>query len=260
MLRQKLYRFLIELTNSRLISNFLRNFALSTKSRIIIKSFANIYKINLDEMEKPISEYSSLHEFFTRKLKVGARILEASPNTIISPVDGKIEEFGKISEHSTIHAKNRPYSVSEMLGDEEVAKKYIDGHFMVIYLSPQNYHRIHCPISGRVVRQQKLGGKSYPVNNLSLKYGKDPLSKNFRIISEFLTDNKHYSLVKVGAMFVNSIELIHTSEEVIKGEEVGYFSFGSTVVLLFEAGAVELSDNLKSGQVVRLGDKIGNWK
>ncbi|MDF2945627.1 MAG: phosphatidylserine decarboxylase [Bacillales bacterium] len=259
MLRQKLYRFLIELTNSRLTSYLLKRLALSKKSKFLIKSFANTYQIDLAEMEKKIEEYTSLHDFFTRRLKPNSRTFESSPNTIISPVDGKIEEFGKINEHSVIHAKNRPYSVIEMLGNDEAANKYINGHFIVIYLSPQNYHRIHCPLNGKVVRQVTLGGKSYPVNNLGLKYGKDPLSKNFRIVSEIQNNNKHYSLIKVGAMFVNSIELLHSSELVEKGEEVGYFSFGSTVVLLFEEGSVELSD-LKSKQKVRLGDKIGVWK
>ena len=105
---------------------------------------------------------------------------------------------------------------------------------MILYLSPTHYHRIHSPATGEIVDQWAKGKKSYPVNKWGLRYGKHPLSKNYRRITEIKLESGHMAVVKVGAMFVNSIEIVHEAEQITKGEELAYFTFGSTVVLLFE--------------------------
>ncbi|CJA99751.1 Phosphatidylserine decarboxylase proenzyme [Streptococcus pneumoniae] len=143
-----------------------------------------------------------------------------------------------------------------MLGNEERATRYAGGTYMVIYLSPSHYHRIHSPLSGSVTERFVLGRKSYPVNAAGMEYGKEPLSKNYRSVTEVSSDGEHMALVKVGAMFVNSIELLHERDTVQKGEEMAYFTFGSTVVLLFEKDMIEVVQELKSGQELRLGQKI----
>lgn len=131
---------------------------------------------------------------------------------------------------------------------------------MVLYLSPSHYHRIHSPLTGTVLRRFTLGRKSYPVNQLGLKYGREPLSKNYRVVTELVSRDKNVAVVKVGAMFVNSIELVHERENVQKGEEMAYFTFGSTVVLLFEKGMVQVNTSLQKGQEIRLGECLARFE
>lgn len=142
-----------------------------------------------------------------------------------------------------------------MLGNEERAQRYAGGTYMVIYLSPSHYHRIHSPLSGSVTERFVLGRKSYPVNAAGMEYGKNHCQK-LSPVTEVNSDGEHMALVKVGAMFVNSIELLHERDTVQKGEEMAYFTFGSTVVLLFEKDMIEVVQELKSGQELRLGEKI----
>lgn len=255
-----LYRILIELTNGRLTSGLLKRFATSRLSRFIIPSFAKVYNLNLLEMEKGLPEFSTLHDLFTRRLKPDTRIQDSSANTVTSPVDGVLEDFGIISKSNEIKVKGKIYSIGEMLGSEAVLNKYLEGSYMVIYLSPTNYHRIHSPVSGEIIEQWTLGKKSYPVNKLGLRYGRRPLSKNYRRISEIKHENGHIAVVKVGAMFVNSIEMVHEGSKINKGDELAYFTFGSTVVLLFEKNTFTLSPELAPPTPVIVGQKLGEIK
>jgi phosphatidylserine decarboxylase len=252
-----LYRFFIELTNHSLTSKWVASFTCSKWSRLLIPSYAKIYKVNQEEMEKSLHEYKTLQQLFIRTLKKGLRPIDEHPDSVISPVDAVIEEIGIITDKKEITVKGKTYSIREMLGNDEIADKYLNGMFIILYLSPSHYHRIHSPISGEVVKQWALGGKSYPVNRLGLKYGKAPLSKNYRMITELCTDGMYTAIVKVGAMFVNSIELTHKHERVVKGEEIAYFSFGSTVVLLFEPGAFALDEQIVPPLEVKMGQRLG---
>ncbi|MDP4170169.1 MAG: phosphatidylserine decarboxylase [Bacillota bacterium] len=257
---QNIYRLLIELTNGKWTSALLRRFSRSTLSTFIIPSFAKVYRINQDEMAKTIDQYPTLHDLFIRKLKPGARISDQSLDAVVSPVDAVIENIGTISETSEMTVKGKIYSVEEMLGDTDSLKKYLNGTFMIFYLSPTHYHRIHSPVNGFVQKQWTLGRKSYPVNKLGLKYGIRTLAKNYRMITEVKTDFGHVSIVKVGAMFVNSIEATHEGMELKKGKEMAYFSFGSTVVLLFEKGIFELDSLIQTPHEIKVGEKIGVFK
>ncbi|WP_075982378.1 phosphatidylserine decarboxylase [Bacillus massilinigeriensis] len=256
---QIIYRIFIELTNRKWTSNVLKRFAMSKLSKVIVPSFTRAYKINMDEMEKPLQDYSTLHEFFTRKLKAGARPIDLQPLTVISPVDGVIEDIGVISKNQMITVKGKDYSISEMVGNDQVLASFQEGIYMILYLSPSHYHRIHSPISGRMVNRWTIGNRSYPVNKWGLKYGKSPLSKNYRVITEIKHPNGELLLVKVGAMFVNSIEMVHEQDQLTKGDEVAFFSFGSTVVLLFEKDFFEPSSP-KTPRDVKVGEIIGSLK
>jgi phosphatidylserine decarboxylase len=255
-----LYRLLIELTNHSLSSKFIASFTKSRLSSLLIPSYAKVYRINQHEMEKNLKQYQSLQQLFVRKLKPGARPIDQAANSVISPVDAVIEDIGIITAKKEMVVKGKTYSVQEMLGSDKIAEKYLNGLFIILYLSPSDYHRIHSPISGIIVNQWSLGKKSYPVNRLGLKYGKAPLSKNYRMITEINANGKHAAIVKVGAMFVNSIELTHENEHLTKGEEMAYFSFGSTVVLLFEKDAFELDPSIKVPMNIKVGQRIGNLK
>ncbi|MBA2873561.1 phosphatidylserine decarboxylase [Thermaerobacillus caldiproteolyticus] len=255
-----LYRFMIELTNHSFSSKMIAFFTKSRLSAILIPSYAKIYQINQEEMEKSLHHYETLQQLFIRKLKAGARPIDQTANSIISPVDAVIEDIGTVSENKEIIVKGKTYSIQEMLGSDSAAEKYLNGLFIILYLSPSHYHRIHSPISGVVTRQWSLGHKSYPVNQLGLKYGKKPLSKNYRMITEVNARGRNIAIVKIGAMFVNSIELTHPNDHLVKGEEMAYFSFGSTVVLLFEKDSMELDSRITAPMAIKVGERIGYLK
>jgi len=257
---QGLYRFMIELTNGRWTSVILRRFARSSVSRFMIPSFAKIYHLNLEETEKDLSDYATLHDLFVRTLKNEARVIDKNEETVVSPVDAVIEDVGPITETSDILVKGKTYSIKEMLGDQELLAKYIHGTYMILYLSPSHYHRIHSPVNGVVTKQWTLGAKSYPVNKLGLKYGVRTLAKNYRVITEVKTDYGHVAIVKVGAMFVNSIETTHKGSELEKGGELAYFSFGSTVVLLFEKDIFQIDSTIHTPKDIKVGEKIGIFR
>lgn len=259
-MRRTLYRFLIELTNGRITSYLLRKFAQSRLSAMIIPSYARVFQIQHGEMEKELKDYRTLHELFTRKLKESVRPIDRDPLVISSPVDGVFEAYGPIEESTQFVVKGKRYSLIDMLGSEEAASVYRGGTYIVLYLSPSHYHRIHSPINGVVLRQFELGRKSYPVNRLGLAYGREPLSKNYRVVTEVESAGKHAAIVKVGAMFVNSIELLHRNDVLQKGEEMAYFTFGSTVVLLFERDMVEVNADLQEGQQIRVGQRLAMQK
>jgi phosphatidylserine decarboxylase len=256
-LKKYIYRFLIELTNRPFLSKLLENFTRSPYSKLLIPSFVKTYKLNLGETTKTLNDFKTLHDLFTRELKRDLRPITVGKQVVVSPVDAVIEEFGPIRTDQTFMAKGKSYSISEMLNKEEIKKKYINGTFVILYLSPSHYHRIHAPISGEITDQFSLGTSSYPVNRLGVEYGISPFTKNFRVISEVVSNGVHLAIVKVGAMFVNGIELTHRGESIEKGEEIGYFSFGSTIILLFEKDSFILGDHIHKKMDIQVGQAIG---
>ena len=253
-MKEKLYQSLIELSNGKISSKILQRMAQSSVSKKFIQSYSNIYGINLKEVSKSPDQFTSLHDFFVRTLKEDVRPMDMRSNVFVSPVDAKIEAFGDILESTMLTVKNKPYSIVDLLGSEAQAKRYEDGKYIVFYLSPADYHRIHSPIDGNVTRQYVLGQKSYPVNQMGLQYGKKPISHNYRMISELEYDEHCIAFIKVGATFVNSIQLTNTTLTWHKGEEVGFFAFGSTVVMLFEQDAIEFHDNVTYGSMIKMGE------
>lgn len=255
-MKKKLYQYTIELTNGPLTSNLLQRFARSSGSRPFITNYVKTYKINTTEIDGTVDSFPTLHDFFIRKLRPESR--PQSDAAVISPVDGKVEIAGKLQEDSRFLVKGQQYSLAELMGSETMAQRYANGGYAVLYLSPANYHRIHSPADGKILRQYVLGKKSYPVNQSGLLYGKSPISGNYRLISELQTENGKILMVKVGAMFVNSIELTNTGDNWRKGEEVGYFSFGSTVVLFFERDCFRFTNNIVGGEPIKVGEALAN--
>lgn len=254
-MRETVYQRLIELTNGKASSNVLKTITSSKMSKKLIRSYSSIYGINIEEVSKSPTEFDSLQQFFIRTLKEEARPIAEGETVFASPVDAKIETCGVIQDNMTFTVKNQPYTLEDLLGHEKQANRYRNGQYIVFYLSPADYHRIHSPFHATVERQYVLGQKSYPVNQAGLTYGKKPISHNYRMVSELqFADKQHFAFIKVGAMFVNSIHLTNTSTTWEKGEEVGYFSFGSTVVMLFEENSVVFLDNVLEGQAIKMGE------
>ncbi|MCJ2147149.1 phosphatidylserine decarboxylase [Bacillus sp. B19-2] len=257
-MKKRLYRFLIELTNKKGVSRMLKKFAQSKLSKPLIPSYIKTFHINTEEMLEDVRSFNSLHELFIRKLKSGARPLPADPNSLVSPVDGVIEEMGAITRDKQFTVKQKLYSVEEMIGRSEIVNRYIGGTYIIIYLSPRDYHRIHSPADGTLETQYSLGSTSYPVNQIGLTYGKSPLTKNYRMISEFKHQYGSALLVKVGAMYINSIVMLQESKEWRQGDEIAYFSFGSTVILLFEKDTFIPDERLHPSLQVKMGEALGS--
>lgn len=255
-MKKYLYQRSIELTNGAFTSNLIRQFAQSKNSRRFIPGYIKAYQILTDDVEEPLDSFPTLHDFFVRKLTVDSR--PVSSVSVVSPVDGKIEIAGDLQEDVRFLVKGQHYSLADLLGDKDLADRYHNGKYAVLYLSPADYHRIHSPVDGKVKKQFVLGKKSYPVNAAGLQYGKAPISGNYRMITELETAFGKILVVKVGAMFVNSIELTETGNDWKKGNEIGYFSFGSTVVLFFEKDSIKFVEDMSNGQRIKVGEALGN--
>lgn len=253
-----LLRSMTELTSRKWISKLTGAFAQSPLSRLLITTFANTYKINVAEAEKPLEQYRTLNEFFTRRLKPDMRQIDATPYALVSPVDAVIASCGKINKGTILNVKGQDYSISELLADEQRSKAYNDGYYFVLYLSPTDYHRIHAPVAGEIVHKVHLPGKVYPVNKFGLTHMRSVLSRNERLITYIRHDKHTVAAVKVGAMNVSSIQYIDAAKKQLeRGEELAYFAFGSTVVLLTENDSFAVDSALQPGMKVSMGQRLG---
>lgn len=257
------------------LSRAVGRWARSPISRFAIPLFIRRFQINLEEAEKPWQDYPNLLEFFIRKLKPDARPVDPSPDTVISPVDGVISQLGEITDGTLIQAKGITYRLEELLGgDKEQAALFEGGKFVTIYLSPRDYHRIHAPADGEVAHVSYIPGKLFPVNDFGVRAVPRLFVRNERLISFMRTSMGMIAVVKVGATNVGSIRLnfdpkvsTRTAEgrltkayepplPLSKGQEMGRFEFGSTVILLFEPGRVEWTSDWVSGTSWKMGQPI----
>ncbi|HEY8272279.1 MAG TPA: archaetidylserine decarboxylase [Pseudobdellovibrionaceae bacterium] len=216
-----------------------------------IRLFAKVYGINLKEAEKPVSGYPSLGEFFIRRLKPGARPLAEA--AAVHPVDGHISQSGRIHNGRLIQAKGKEYFLQDLLAHSEATKTYQNGFFITYYLCPTDYHRVHAPVSGWIRKVTHVPGELWPVNKWSVENVHDLMSVNERIIVEMATDFGPTSVVLVGATNVGQIELsfdsgfrgnqltlsknrvveYKTPIPIEKGQELGMFRMGSTVIMVY---------------------------
>ncbi|MDQ0254308.1 phosphatidylserine decarboxylase [Evansella vedderi] len=257
-MQKQLYRSMVELTRNPIYTSLLKSFATSRLSGKLNQSFAKAFGIDDSELEGSISDYKTLNDFFIRNLKEGTRPIAEGKDTIASPVDGLISQVGAINERATFHIKEQDYSLRNMLGLEKTVERYIGGTFILFYLSPKDYHRIHSPIDGEVTKRWALGKYSEPVNQWGLLLGQQPLANNYRLITEIENMGKRMAVVKVGALNVNSIHPTQVERRVIKGEEMAYFTFGSTVILLFEKDMIVQTVDVKGeGIPIKQGQAIG---
>lgn len=258
------------------ISRMAGKFARSSFSKKLLKGYAKHFKIDVTEAEKNLEEYEHLTDFFTRKLKKGMRRVDSFPHSVVSPVDGTISEFGTIQNDTLIQAKGIDYKVTQLLGNSKMAERFREGTFLTIYLSPSDYHRIHTPLAGKGISYTYIPGRLFPVNHIGVNHVKGLFARNERLITYLETKAGFVALVKVGAFIVGSVKVnyhkevttnpahgIPVSREITpppsyeKGDEIGWFEFGSTVILLFEKGKVNLLPGLMPGQKVKMGESIG---
>ncbi|MFN3453993.1 MAG: archaetidylserine decarboxylase, partial [Pseudobdellovibrio sp.] len=185
----------------------------------LIKIFAKYYNINLNEAEKPVSEYTSLGDFFVRKLKTGARPLGFT--WAYHPADSVITQADTITDGKLIQAKGKTYNVNDFIADSEGLKKYDLGQFLTYYLCPTDYHRVHSPVSGVIQKVVHIPGALWPVNNWSTDNIHELFSINERVYVEIKTERGLVGAVFVGATNVGQIELSFDSD--VRGNQLNVF-------------------------------------
>ena len=208
-----------------------------------------------------------------RKLRPGLRPVTDGEDVFVSPVDGVVSQAGQIQDGLLIQAKGTSYSVLELLGqDLEMAERFRTGTYLTIYLSPRDYHRIHTPVQARVVGATYVPGTLFPVNPFGVRAVKGLFARNERLVTYLDTGAGLLALVKVGAIIVGSVKVNYGAvttgqprgklEKIIyrqgpllaKGDEIGRFEFGSTVILLCET-PIELE--VRPGDRVLMGQAVG---
>ncbi len=256
--RLALFRLLTELSSRKFVAKIVGRFAKSKASRFLIPKFAKAYHIEVALAEKEITQYQSLNDFFTRRLKKDARPIDTNESSLVSPVDARIMGMGKVEADRLYNIKGQDYSIKELLHDNPRMIKYQNGFYYILYLSPTDYHRIHSPVTGRIVEKEHVAGKVYPVHEKSLLHISKVLSRNERLTTFIEHTYGEIAVVKVGAMNVSSIQYVDLhSDELVRGEELAYFEFGSTVVLVMEEGTFTPDDSLKVGDMVLMGSSLG---
>ena len=243
-----------------------------------LRIFLSGYTLNLAEAVQPDPfSYRSFNDFFTRALRPDARPIDADNDVIVSPVDGTVSQCGQLEDNLLLQAKGQRYSLQDLLaGDAEAVEVYRRGSFACIYLAPYNYHRIHMPYAGTARGNLYVPGDLFSVNATTVGAVPRVFARNERLICDFATPLGRMAVILVGALFVGSIETVHCGEvnppprgrktpvriatgvgrQFAKGEELGRFNMGSTVVLLFERNRVAWDAQLVAESRVQLGRRI----
>ncbi|MBT0719941.1 phosphatidylserine decarboxylase [Rosenbergiella collisarenosi] len=250
-------------------------------TKAVIDLFVWYYKVNMQEAAKPdTGSYRSFNEFFARPLKDGARMIDHAANILVQPADGAVSQCGRIDENQIFQAKGHYYTLEALLaGNEERAQHFYNGQFVTTYLAPRDYHRVHMPCNGILREMVYVPGDLYSVNPLTAQNIPNLFARNERVICYFDTDMGPMVQILVGATIVGSIEttwagtITPPREGVIqrwhypqadekgaiillKGQEMGRFKLGSTVINLFAPNQVRLSEALEAQAPTRLGQPL----
>jgi phosphatidylserine decarboxylase len=240
-------------------------------ARRLVKWFADTYEIDIDAAGQPIHHYPSIGHFFIRDLREGLRPIEGD---FVSPVDGTLRNFGLVENGRLEQIKGKNYTVARFLGDDDYAKRYEGGTYFNLYLSPQDYHHIHSPVTGRIVRSVHIPGKLWPVNDWSLAHIDELFSINERVVTYIECALGLVAVVMIGATNVGKISVVYdtfisnardvdrtvsrTHDLPIEaGARLGTFHMGSSVVVLVEPGKIDPAKvRLHAGKKVQYGAAI----
>lgn len=243
----------------------------------LIEWFVKAYQVNMSEAEiTDPTTFAHFNDFFTRALKTDARVFVDEPGSIACPVDGAISQIGDIEAGRLFQAKGHEFSGFDLLGGSlELEKEFDGGKFTTVYLSPKDYHRIHMPVSGTLRKMIYVPGRLFSVSPLTTSKVPSLFSRNERVVAIFDTEFGPMAMVLVGAMIVASIEtvwagLVTPSKRQLqkfsygeqihlkKGEELGRFKLGSTIVMLFGKDAMDWEPTLTPDRSVQMGQLMGN--
>lgn len=243
-----------------------------------IRWFIRQFGVDMGEAANPDpSAYAHFNAFFTRALRNGARPLDDDEQTVVCPADGRVSAIGAIRADTLLQAKGRHYSLRALLGgDDAHAAAFDGGGFATIYLSPRDYHRVHMPLGGRLSETRYIPGRLFSVNFSTARAVRELFTRNERLVCLFETPGGPMALVLVGAMLVAGIETVwsgpvtpphgraphterygDTAVALERGQEMGRFNTGSTVIVLFPKDCVHWLESLRAGAGVRMGQAIG---
>jgi phosphatidylserine decarboxylase len=241
-------------------------------ARSLVHWFARTYEIDTDAAGKPLHDYPSIGHFFTRDLREGLRPIEGN---LVSPVDGTLRNFGPVVDGRLEQVKGKNYTLARFLGDESYAKRFEGGAYFNLYLSPQDYHHVHSPVQGRVVRSIHIPGMLWPVNDWSMANVDELFSINERVVTYVECDLGLVAVVMIGATNVGKISVVYDdfisnaggdkpvardyepSIAIEAGGRLGTFHMGSSVVMIFEPGRVDLERvRLEPGKKVKYGAAV----
>jgi phosphatidylserine decarboxylase len=277
------FALLQDLLPQHALSRLMHRLARSTTPWLrnaLIRSVMRAYpQIQMREAAQPDPlAYASFNAFFTRALRVDARVVEGDAGDLVSPVDGTVSQLGRVTAGQLLQAKGIHYSPAALLADEAAAARYEGGAYACLYLAPYNYHRIHMPLAGRLTATRYVPGALYSVNAATARAIPGLFARNERVVCEFDTALGPMAVVLVGALFVGSIETVYAGElnpprtrgglvrsiaegvgtEFARGAELGRFNMGSTVVLLAGNPAVRWSERFGPGVAVRMGQALAH--
>ncbi|HEU5281608.1 MAG TPA: archaetidylserine decarboxylase [Gammaproteobacteria bacterium] len=239
----------------------------------LIHYFLGKYNINLAEAINSDPEaYASFNDFFTRALKPGVRHLSPDAKAIVSPADGCFAELGQINHAQLIQAKGMVYDLPSLFGGDATATDFNQGQFATIYLAPHNYHRVHMPYTGRLLKTIYVPGRLFSVNRMTTDLIPNLYARNERLICLFETGIGPMAVILVGAMIVGSMQTVWMNKPLRakhlqvdspptpltlnQGDELGHFSLGSTVIMLFAKDASQWLANIQPGNEVQVFEKI----
>ncbi|RZL60749.1 MAG: phosphatidylserine decarboxylase [Sphingomonas sp.] len=244
----------------------------------LIRWFVRTYAVDMSEAADPdIGSYASFNAFFTRPLKAGVRPMTGAD--FACPVDGAISQFGAIDDHHIVQAKGHRFTTTELVGgDQDLAAHFRHGSFANLYLSPKDYHRIHMPCDGKLVRMIHVPGTLFSVNPTTARGVPNLFARNERVVCVFDSpEHGPFVMVLVGATIVGSMatvwhgvvnpkrlrapsEWTYAGQDIVlrKGEEMGRFLLGSTVVMLFGRGVIAFDAGWQPERSVRLGEAMGS--
>lgn len=251
--KARLLEFLVERLPQRKISRLAGVFARSHASRALVAHFIRAYGVNMDEYAADAAAFGTLDEFFTRHLKPGARTIDPDANSVVSPTDGRLLSIGAISDGAAFQVKGNAYDVATLIGCRATARVFRTGWHFTVYLAPGDYHRIHAPLGGRIEKSIYRPGGLCPVIPAFAKNRRNLFAGNERVTTIIATHGGRCAVCKIGAMNVGSISLDYdrnfrtnvcdaaspaakdyTDIVVQKGDGLGAFHLGSTVVVLTE--------------------------
>jgi phosphatidylserine decarboxylase len=271
-----LYQYILPKQALTILAGKLANARAGWLTTAVIRWFVEHYNVNMQEANEPdIAKYPTFNEFFTRSLRPDARPLAAAD--FLCPIDGAVSQLGRIKGDQIFQAKGHFYSTEALLGgDTDFATRFHDGDFVTLYLSPKDYHRIHMPCDGRLKRMIYVPGALFSVNPLTARGVPNLFARNERVICEFESSSTgSFALVLVGATIVGSMSTVwhgivnpprsgkirvweYADEDIAldKGEEMGRFLLGSTVVMLFQKDTLQFNPDWAALRVVWQGEAM----
>lgn len=235
--------------------------------RPLLGAIARRFGCDLAEAEHPLQEYRDFQAFFTRGLRPGARVVDEAP--LVSPSDGEVTSQGRVQGGRLLQVKGIDYSVSDLLGDTAEAEAFEGGEQLTIYLHPRNYHRVHSPVDGSIVASRHLPGALYPVHSGASRSRPGLFARNERLVTMIQGSGARVAVVMVAAMGCGHVRAAYDREagrcagmrryappkDIRRGEEIGTFAMGSTVVMLVGPGGTTLRRQ-EPGALLRLGESL----